>query len=138
MDKTLIGMLKNDDMGKLILRLTMGVLMLLHGIAKISSPASLEYIAGQLANIGLPGFIAYAVFLGELVAPLLLIGGVYCRVAALLIVGNMLFAIGLVHSGELFSLAKNGGWALELQGFYLFGAVSIIFLGSGRYALRPE
>lgn len=131
-------LLKNDDLGKLILRLTVGILILLHGIAKIGSSGSLDFIAGQLANNGLPGFIAYGVFVGEVIAPLLLIGGVYCRIAALMIVVNMLFAIGLVHTGELFTLTKNGGWALELQGSFLFGAVAIAFLGSGHYAIKRD
>jgi len=133
-----MDLLKNDDLGKLILRLTVGILILLHGIDKIGNTGSLDFIAGQLANSGLPGFIAYGVFVGEVAAPLLLIGGAYCRIAALVIVGNMLFSIGLVHMGELFTLSKNGGWALELQGFYLFGAVAIAFLGSGRYAIKRD
>jgi putative oxidoreductase len=51
---------------------------------------------------------------------------------------NMVFAIVLVHSGELFLLTKNGGWQLELQGMFLFGALAIVFLGSGRMAVRPD
>jgi len=131
-------LLKNDDLGKLIMRLTVGILILLHGIAKIGNSGSLDFIAGQLTNNGLPGYIAYGVFVGEVVAPLLLIGGVYCRFAALLIICNMLFAIGLVHTEELFMLTKNGGWALELQGNFLFGAVAIALLGSGRYAIKRD
>lgn len=131
-------LLKNDDLGKLIMRLTVGILILFHGVAKIGNSGSLDFIAGQLANNGLPGFIAYGVFVGEVVAPLLLIGGAYCRIAALVIVCNMLFAIGLVHTEELFMLTKNGGWALELQGSFLFGAVAIALLGSGRYAIKRD
>ncbi len=29
-----------------------------------------------------------------------------------------------------------GGWALELQGMFLFSAVALCFLGSGRYAMK--
>ena len=49
---------------------------------------------------------------------------------------NMLFAIILVHGNELLSLGRSGGWALELQGFFLFTAVAVIFLGPGRYKLK--
>ena len=131
-------LLNNEDFGKLVMRLSVGILMLPHGIAKIGNSGSLDFITGLLANIGLPGFIAYGVFVGEIIAPLLLIAGVYCRIGALLIVGNMLFVIGLAHMGDLFDLTKHGGWALELQGFYLFGAVVIAFLGSGRYAIKRD
>ncbi len=138
--KKLPGMhlLNNEDLGKLVMRLSVGILMLLHGLSKIGNTGSLDFIAGSLTNNGLPGFIAYGVFVGEIIAPLLLIVGVYCRIGALLIVGNMLFAIGLAHMDDLFSLTKNGGWALELQGFYLFGAVAIAFLGSGRYSIKRD
>ena len=51
------------------------------------------------------------------------------------IVVNMLFAIGLFHQGHLFSLGKHGGWGPELQGFFLFGALAVAFLGTGRFGL---
>ncbi|NCF09048.1 MAG: DoxX family membrane protein [Gammaproteobacteria bacterium] len=129
---------KNDDLGKLILRLVVGVLMLFHGVAKLLNPGSLKYIGSQLAGIGLPQFIAYGVFLGEVVAPLMVILGVYTRIGGLLMAGNMVFAIVLVHTGELFMLTQHGGWALELQGLYLFGALAILFLGSGSMALKRD
>ena len=129
---------KNDDLGKLILRLVVGVLMLFHGVAKLLNPGSLKYIGSQLAGIGLPQFIAYGVFLGEVVAPLRVILGVYTRIGGLLMAGNMVFAIVLVHTGELFMLTQHGGWALELQGLYLFGALAILFLGSGSMALKRD
>ena len=132
-----MNLLYNDDLGKLVIRLTVGILMLFHGVAKIrNTGGSLDVIAGALTNTGLPGFVAYGVFVGQVIAPLLLIFGVYCRIGALLIVGTMLFAIGLVHMGDLFRFTSRGSWALELQGFYLFGAAAVAFLGSGRYAIK--
>ncbi len=134
----MMKLFRNDDLGKLILRLTVGGLMLFHGVAKILDPGSLKYIGGRLAEFGLPQFIAYGVFLGEVVAPLLAIVGFYARIGGLLMAGNMVFAIALVHAGDLFALNRHGGWALELQGFYLFGALAILFLGSGGMALRRD
>jgi len=134
----LLALLKNDDLGKLILRLTLGGLILFHGVAKLGNPGSLDFIGGQLTQHGLPGFIAYGVFIGEVIAPLLLIGGLYTRIGALLVVANMLFAIGLVHMHQLFTLGKQGGWALELQGFFLLSAVVVALLGSGRFAIRRD
>lgn len=128
----------NDSLGKLTLRLTLGVLILFHGVAKILHPGTVDYIGGVLANAGLPSFLAYGVFVGEVIAPLLLILGIYTRYAALVVCINMLFAIGLMHSGELFMLTEHGGWRLELQGFYLFCAVAVMFLGSGSQAVKPD
>ena len=89
-----------------------------------------------MASHSLPGFLAYGVFIGEIIAPLMVILGVHTRIGAVLIAGNMLVALVLVHMGELFALSKTGGWALELQGFFLFTAVAIFFLGAGKYAVR--
>ena len=131
-------LLHNDAIGKLVLRLCLGVLMLFHGVSKLANPGSVDFIGSRLAEHGLPTFIAYGVFIGEVLAPLLLIIGLYSRYGAALIVINMLFAIGLAHSGEIFSLTDHGAWRLELQGFYLFGAIAVMFLGSGRLAVRPD
>ena len=131
-------LLHNDALGKLILRLTVGVLLLFHGIAKIMNPGTVDFIGGALSGSGLPSILAYGVYVGEVIAPLMLIVGVYCRYGAIIIVINMLFAIFLMHSGDIFALTEHGGWRLELQGFYLFGALAIMFLGSGRQAVKPD
>ncbi|WP_157264041.1 DoxX family protein [Azohydromonas aeria] len=122
-----------EDTGKLVLRVALGVLVLMHGIAKvISGPGS---ALGLLAKAGLPTELAYGVYIGEVVAPMLLIAGLFTRAAALIVVINMLFAIGLAHMAQLGQLTKTGGWALELQGMYLFGALAVALLGAGRYSV---
>jgi putative oxidoreductase len=75
------------------------------------------------------------VYVGEVLAPLLVIVGFWTRPAALVIAINMIFAVALVHTSQFFTLAKTGGWALELQGMYFFTAVAISLLGAGRYSL---
>lgn len=135
----MIAILRQDDLGKLVLRLCLGGLMLFHGVGKLLHTESLAMISAQLSAQGLPGFIAYGVYLGEVLAPLLLIIGVYSRYGAALIIINMLFAIGLFHWADIFALSeRSGSWRLELQGFYLFGALALLFLGSGRFAARPD
>jgi putative oxidoreductase len=123
----------SEDLGKLVLRVVLGVLILLHGISKITGGAA--GIVGMVEKIGLPGAFGYLVYVGEVLAPLLLIVGLWTRPAALIVAVNMLFAIGLVHMGELFTLGKQGGWALELQGMFLFGAVAVALLGAGRFSI---
>lgn len=127
-------MIKSDDTGKLILRLTLGILILLHGLFKLTG-GGVGGISGMLSSHGLPGFLAYGVYIGEIVAPVLLIIGVYTRLGGLIIAINMVVAILLAHSGSLASMTNNGGWALELQGMYLFTAVAIAFMGAGRFSL---
>ncbi len=128
----------NTDTGRLILRLCVGGLMLFHGVAKIIHPGSLDFIAGMLTANSLPAFLAYGVYIGEVVAPLMVIAGLHARVGGLLMAVNMLFAIILAHSGDMFSLSEHGGWAVELQVFYLLSAVAVVFLGSGRLAFKQD
>jgi putative oxidoreductase len=122
-----------DDLGKLILRLALGILILLHGVEKITGGAA--GIFGMFTKAGLPEYLAYAVYVGEVLAPLLLIVGVWTRPAALVIVINMVVAIWLAHMGDLFTLTRQGGWSLELQGMFLFGALAVSLLGAGRFSM---
>lgn len=126
------------DIGRLVLRVSVAGLMLFHGVAKIMHPSSLEFISGMLASNSLPSFLAYGVYIGEVVAPLMVLIGYLTRVGALLMVVNMLIAILLAHTGDLFSLTEHGGYALELQMLYLMGSAAIMFFGSGKYAVRPD
>ena len=124
-----------SDLGKLILRLNIGILMLFHGLHKLGD-GKLDGIMGKLVEVNLPESLAFGVYAGEILAPLMLIFGVFTRLGALIIVINMLFAIGLVHMGHfgIFD-PQTGAWKLEVQAFYLFGALAIAFLGAGRIAL---
>ena len=124
----------SDDVGKLVLRLALGILILLHGLAKIAGGVS--GIEKMLEGVGLPATIAWGVYLGEVLAPLLVILGFYARIGAIVIMINMLFAIGLAHTADVFALSKTGGWAIELQAMFLFTALAIALMGPGRYAIN--
>ncbi len=130
--------MNNENAGKLTLRLTVGLLMLFHGVAKLIHPDSLDFIRMGLSGLGLPELLAYGVYVGEVLAPILLVAGIFSRWGGMLIVVNMLFAIGLAHTGDLFALTDHGGYRLELQMFYLLGGLAVMFLGSGRYAIKPD
>lgn len=127
-------MLDNADLGKLIVRLTLGGLLLFHGVAKLLN--GIGFIESELASHNLPTFLAYGVFVGELIAPVMVILGYHTRVGALFILINMVVAIALVHSHQLLALSRNGGLVLELQLFFLFSALALIFLGPGKYKLK--
>lgn len=123
-----------QETGKLVLRLSVGILILLHGIAKLQN--GIEPIMGMVSGAGLPAQLAYGVYIGEVLAPILLIIGLWTRPAALVMVINMLVAIYLAHLSQLATLnEKTGGWALELQGMFLFGAIAVALLGAGRFSL---
>ena len=121
-----------QDLGKLVLRLSLGILVLLHGIAKLTG--GIGGIVGMVEGAGLPGVLGYGALVGEVLGPLMLILGFHARIGAALIAINMLFAIGLAHMGDLAMLTEQGGWALELQGMFLFTAIALVFLGPGRWS----
>jgi len=124
-----------EDSGKLLLRLAVAGLMLFHGIAKLKG---LDGIEKMLEGAGLPLFLAYGVYVGELIAPLLMIVGFWTRIASLVFAFNMLVAILLGHGNELLSLNQYGGWAIELPMLFMLAAVSIALIGSGRFAVKPS
>lgn len=121
------------DIGLLILRLSLGTMMLLHGAAKLIK--GVGGIEGMMEQSGLPAFLAYGVYLGEVIAPVFLIIGYRVRLASLVFLGTMVVAILLAHSADVFSLTKSGGWAIELQALYLFGALALVFTGGGYFAV---
>ena len=127
---------KNIDLGLLILRLSVGGLMLLHGIAKLQHGAG--FIEQVVVGAGLPSFIAYGVYVGEVIAPLLILLGYATRGAAVVFAGNCLVAALLVHSQDIFTLNEQGGWTVELLGLFFFGAAALVFTGGGKYALSKK
>jgi putative oxidoreductase len=123
----------SSDFGKLLLRLSVGGLMLFHGFHKLHyGYGSIEQM---LLKSGLPGYLSHGVPVGEVLAPLLLILGVYTRAAAMAVAFVMVMAVYLAHMEDLFSFNEHGAYALELQALYLFGSLAIVFLGAGRFSL---
>lgn len=127
-------MLHQPDLGKLLLRLTLGFLLLFHGLSKVIH--GIGPIEGLVTAHGLPAALAWGVFIGEIVAPIMLIVGYQTRVAATLVIINMVFAVVLAHMHELVTLKSNGGWALELQALFLMNAVVILLVGPGRHRVH--
>ncbi len=124
---------QSTHLGFLILRLTLGMLLLFHGIANLNS--NYAFIKELLEGYHIPTFLAYGVFMGEIIAPIFIIIGFKVRSSSLIIAFNFLIAIILAHSSQLFSLNQHGGWAIELQALYLFGALTLVFTGAGEYAI---
>ncbi|WP_026201497.1 DoxX family protein [Cupriavidus sp. UYPR2.512] len=125
----------SQDLGKALLRIVLGVLILMHGIAKLTGATGMGFVAKVVADAGLPAWLVYGVYIGEVLAPILLIIGLWSRLAALIVAINMLFAVALVHTKQLGMLADTGGWALELQGMFMGAALAVALLGAGRLSV---
>jgi putative oxidoreductase len=124
------GHLTRDDWGKFLLRVTIGGLLLFHGIHKLQG--GVDAIEGMLAAKGFPSVMVYGVYVGEVIAPLLMLAGVLVRLAGFFLALNMVVAIALAHSEHLFAIDAHGGWAIELQVLYLLGGIVLMLLGGGR------
>jgi putative oxidoreductase len=126
----------NADLGRLLLRITLGFCILFHGVAKIQG--GIDGIAHDLIALGLPGFIAYGVYVGEVLAPLMLILGLYSRLGAVLVAVNMIFAIVIAHRPDVLRISEYGGWAIELQAMYLVTAIALALMGPGRFGINDR
>lgn len=125
-----------DDLGKLLLRLAVGGLMLFHGLHKLFD--GIDGIRAMLVADGLPGFIAWGVLIGEVVAPILIILGILTRPAALMLAFTMVVAWLMVGTGKTFMLDKVGAWAIENLVYFFISALAIAFLGAGRYSVAKD
>lgn len=127
---------KNIDLGLLILRIGLSILMLGHGIGKIGS--DLKFIEGLMDKIGMPSFFSYGVYLGEIIAPVMILLGVKTRFAALIFFFTCLFIIFVAHPEDIFKLNEYGSWQLELIGLYAVGSLALVFTGGGKYSLTKD
>ena len=121
------------DVGIFLLRLSIGGLMLVHGMHKVLYGT--EEVSEILTNVGIPNFFSFGVFMGEVLGPILVILGYKVRLGGFLIALNMLIAILLVHSSQLDEINPMGGWMIELNALYLLGAIAIMLLGAGRISI---
>lgn len=126
--------IKNAQYATLILRLSLGIMLLAHAGLKFFT-FTLAGTAGFFESLGLPGFVAYVTFFLELIAGTLLVVGLYTRWAAAATIPLLAGTIIFVHSsaGWLFS-NEGGGW--EYPAFLIAVSAAQILLGDGAFALR--
>ena len=126
-------MLTHEDFGKFLLRLAVGGLMLFHGLHKLFD--GIDGISNMLIAKGLPGFIAYGVLVGEVIAPCLIVLGILTRPAALVLALTMVVAWLMVGTGKTWQLDAVGAWAIESLVYFFIGALAVAFLGAGRFSV---
>ncbi len=129
-------MFYSSDVAKLLLRLSVGIMILFHGLDKIIN--GIGGVKHLTTNAGLPEFLAYGVYVGEVIVPIFIILGLYARVASLVLAFNMLMAIFLAYGGSLFALGKHGAPLIELPLFYFILSIIIFLHGSGKYAVNSK
>lgn len=125
----------NPDIGALILRVTIGGLLFLHGLHKIT--AGIENQTNLLEAHGIPGQLMGFIYLSEVLAPVLIVLGVFTRLSALSILMTMV-TILFVIPAPLLGLNEHGASNIELQLFYLLTPLVLFFTGPGRYRVRSD
>ena len=122
--------------GVALLRIALGAMFLAHSLWLKLVVYSLAGTAAFFESIGLPGALAYAVFLAEVIGGAMLVLGVHVRWAALALV-PVLVGATWAHSGNgwLFT-NEGGGW--EYPAMLIVLAIAQSMLGDGAFALRPS
>ena len=125
-----------SDIAKLILRVSVGIMMLFHGFDKVIN--GIDGVKQLTVSAGFLEFLAYSVFIGEIVVPVFILLGAYARAASLVLAFNMAVAIFLAYGNSLFSLGKHGAPVFELPFLYFVMSIVIFMLGSGKYAINNK
>ncbi len=121
-----------NDKAIKVLSFSLGFLLLFHGVDKIMNGTEFIQTMLEKANIPYAKYMTYGVFIGEVMAPVLLIIGRYIKIAGGIIAFNMLAAIFLAHKDTIFTLSEHGGWSIELQMLYFVAGLTI-FLSESKW-----
>jgi putative oxidoreductase len=119
--------------GAALLRLSLGVMWLAHALLKLFV-FTLPGTAAFFESIGFAGWMAYPVFLVELIGGLALVFGIYARQAALLLVPVMAVAAWVHFPNGWTHTSAGGGW--EYPVFLIFASIAVWLIGDGSFALR--
>ena len=122
--------------GLLLLRVSIAFTMLIYGISKLTF--GIDYIKDLVSQYGLPTLISYGVFIGEIIAPILIIIGFRTKLAGLVFAVNCFVAILMDRLPDVLSLNEHGGWAIGLIFIYMMFGIALFFTGAGMYALSTN
>ena len=122
----------NINFGLLFIRLGLGVCLLMHGIFKLTH--GIDGVKSMLVARGIPDLVAYGAYVGEVLAPAMIIIGVFCRIGALLVIANVLMIIYVLHT-PLSALTGVGRFELEIVYLYLSAAICLVICGGGEFVL---
>jgi len=117
---------KLHDLSHFGLRISVGVLFIVHSLGKFDSGAG-----GFFSSIGLPSEMALLIGLLELTGGILLIAGVLTRITGSLLAIEML--VIMVYLKKLQSFSGKSGLELELLIFVIL--LTVLVLGPGKISI---
>ena len=130
-----------DDVALLLLRLTLGLVMLAHGVQKAFgwfNGFGFEATLAFFASIGVPGPVALLIILLETAGALALLAGLFGRLMALGHAAILLSAVLLIHLANGFYMNWDGSQAGEGIEFFVLAtaiALTIAVKGSGAWSV---
>jgi putative oxidoreductase len=123
----------NADAGLLVLRVALAVILVFHGVFKVEH--GIDWMKEPLSRLGLPLSAGYGAYLAELVAPVMLVAGAWTRLAALVVVGDMVMALVTVMGPQILVVnPSGGGWGVEVEAMILCTAIGLFLTGGGKYS----
>ena len=129
-------MKRNKNVAILLFRISIPFTMLIYGIDNITNGTG--FIGSLLDAYNLPSFLVYGVFIGEIIAPIMLLLGYRSRLAGLLFAFNCLLAILMAQIQYFFTLNQFGGWTLDLLFIYLVAGIAFFYSGAGKHAISTS
>ena len=123
------------NFGLLVVRLTLGVCLFMHGVAKIMNGVS--GVKSMLMAKNIPEFVAYGVYLGEIVAPVMIILGLFCRIGALLVLGLCGIILYVAYPDPT-AMSSHGGFTAEILYLYIGISFCLLVCGGGRFAIIKD
>ncbi|HEV2490764.1 MAG TPA: DoxX family protein [Candidatus Acidoferrales bacterium] len=114
----------------LLLRLGLGIIFIYHGFPKLFTHTGDALAA--FPHMGFPAYFAYIAGIVEFFGGCLLVAGLFTRIAALLIAGEMAIALLKVHLPQS-GVMNVGGYQLPLA--LAVGAFVLVSTGAGAISL---
>lgn len=120
-------------LGIALLRVSLGVMWTAHALLKLLV-FSLAGTAQYFESVGLPGLLAYPVFVAELLGGIALLLGIYARQVALALAPLMTVAAWVHVPNGWVHTSPGGGW--EYPVFLISASIALWLLGDGAAALK--
>ena len=114
--------------GALVLRLAIGLSMAVHGYEKVIPHGALHHHAHYIATLGIPYWLGYVSAWTEFAGGILLLIGLFTRLAAAFVAINLLVALFTVGIHQGFGIYN---YILALATI----ATTLVFYGSGALSL---
>jgi putative oxidoreductase len=121
----------------LVVRVIVGVIMVAHGLQKLTQMGPGNFGGQVLAGLGvpLPELMGYMVTFVELLGGILLIVGLFSRLTALLLTIDLVVAILLVKLNVGLIAPQGSGAGAELDLALIAGLLVVLLAGPGRLSV---